>query len=69
MLNDWQKLTQVDTSFRAEILKGVLEENEIEAVILNKKDSSYQIGYFDIMVRESDFLKATNIINQDLNIE
>jgi hypothetical protein len=69
MYNDWQKLTQVDTSFRAEILKGVLEENEIEAVIMNKKDSSYQIGHFEILVKSEDYLKALYILNQDKEIE
>lgn len=69
MYNDWQKLIQVDTSYRADIIKGLLLENSIDAIVINKKDSSYQIGYFDIMVRNEDFLKATHIINNPSEFE
>jgi hypothetical protein len=69
MLNDWVKVFEINNLYRAEIIKGVLEENEIETVVIPKKDSMYQIGNFHIMVHSDDFLKALNIINEDIKFE
>lgn len=69
MNKDWVKVQRIANLYRAEIIKGVLEENEIEAVIINKKDSSYQIGYFDILVHTDNFLKALQIIKDDIKFE
>lgn len=41
MEKDWVKIYYANQSFRAEIIKGMLEENGINVVLLNRQDSSY----------------------------
>ena len=40
-MNDWYKLYTTRNYAEANIIKGMLEENNILVVILNKLDSSY----------------------------
>ena len=45
--------------FEAELLKRVLGDHDIEAVILDKMDSSYKaFGDIEIYVRQDQILKA-----------
>ncbi|WP_339606851.1 DUF2007 domain-containing protein [uncultured Roseivirga sp.] len=50
----------------AEIVKAVLLDNDIEAVLLNQKDSSYHFGSMEVKVEQSNVIKALKIIG-DLN--
>ncbi len=49
-------------SYKAELLKGLLNENEIEAVIINKKDSAYLFGELELYVHVDQVIKARHII-------
>jgi hypothetical protein len=50
-MQDWFKLYSTKNYLEANIIKGKLEENNIQAVILNKQDSSYLvIGEVEIYV-------------------
>jgi hypothetical protein len=63
----WQKIFETGSSVRAEIVKGVLEENDIIAVIVNKKESVYQIhGSYELMVSSSQTIQAINIIKNEI---
>lgn len=62
-----QRWTNIYTStnfYQAEILRQALEANGIDAVLLNKKDSSYQFGEVQVMVPADDVAAATEIIIQ-----
>ncbi len=64
---EWQKVFETGSSIRAEIVKGVLEEKGITSIIMNKKESVYQIhGNFELMVSSGDTLQAINIINNEI---
>lgn len=55
MENNWVKVFTTKDPITAEIIKQGLIENEIAAVLMNKKDSSYQVfGLVDVMVNEKD---------------
>lgn len=41
MEKDWVKIYASSTVFPAEVVKGMLQENGVNAVLLNKQDSSY----------------------------
>lgn len=41
MEKDWVKIFATNQLFRAEIVKGMLQENGINAVLINRLDSSY----------------------------
>ncbi len=58
METNWVKVYTTQDAITAEIIKQGLVENDIAAVIMNKKDSSYQnFGLVDVMVNAAD-LKA-----------
>lgn len=62
-MQNWIKVFEDGKQIRAEIVKGVLEENEIQAVVLSKKETVYQIfGTYEVMVKREDAMKATKLI-------
>ena len=66
-MKNWQKVYEDGSPVRAEIVKGVLEENGIATVILNKKESVYQIhGQFEVMVSADDAIQAINIVKNEI---
>ena len=66
-MDNWIKVFENDIQIRAEIVKGVLEENEINAVIVNKKETVYHVfGTYEVMVQKKDILRATNIIQNEI---
>lgn len=64
MEQTWVRIYTSNDYFKAEIIRQALEASGIDAVLLNKKDSSYQFGEVQIMVPEADFAAATEIIIQ-----
>ena len=66
-MTGWQKVFETDAAIRAEIVKGVLEEKGITAIVLNKKESVYQIhGSYQVMVSSGETIQAINIINNEI---
>ncbi|WP_291784297.1 DUF2007 domain-containing protein [Cecembia sp.] len=67
-MKNWKKVYENSSPVRAEIVKGVLEDNGIQAVILNKKESVYQIfGNHEVMVPVNDALRAVNIVKNEIS--
>lgn len=64
MGKNWTKIFSTGKAYRAEILKGLLEENNIEAIILNKQDSAYLFGELELYVDATDIVQAKHIIDQ-----
>ena len=53
--------------YKAEMIVAILEDNGIDAVIVNKMDSSYLIGEIEVHVQPDDVIKAKQIINTTEN--
>lgn len=67
-VEDWVKIFSSTIPNQAEIIKGMLLENEIESVILNKQDSSYlSFGDIEMYVHPDDVTRANQLIEQTLN--
>ncbi|MBN2214426.1 MAG: DUF2007 domain-containing protein [Bacteroidales bacterium] len=67
MEKDWIPIFRTTQNFKAELAKGLLEENDIEFVLLNKKDSSYPdlfIGYIEIFIKRDDAIKAKYLLKE-----
>lgn len=65
---NWVKVYTTNQPFRAEIVKGFLIENEIDAVILNQVDSSYQVyGTAKVMVQAENEQRALSLIAEVQN--
>lgn len=66
-MENWIKVFESEMQVRAEIVKGILEENEIPAVVVNKKETVYQVfGTYEVHVNREDLLKATNLIQNEI---
>lgn len=62
MEKDWVKIYTSSNFYRSEIIKQALIENDIEAVLLNKQLSGYNIGAVEVYIHQEDFSKAIEII-------
>ena len=61
--NNWIKIASSKQAYQIELLKGMLEENNIIAVSVNKKDSSYlAFGEIELFVESKDVIQAKNLI-------
>lgn len=59
----WVQVYKTKISYQAEIVKQVLESNEINSVSINKIDSSYNdFGYHEVLVDEKNYQKALKLI-------
>lgn len=65
----FQKVFEDVQQVRAEIVKGVLQEHDIESVIVSKKDSSYQFGHYEIHVLQDSVIRAIKIIEDEIKFE
>ncbi|UZD21041.1 DUF2007 domain-containing protein [Algoriphagus halophytocola] len=66
-MENWIKVFESPMQVRAEIVKGVLEEHQIQAVVLNKKETVYQIfGQHEVLVQKDDVIAANNLIQNEI---
>jgi type III secretory pathway lipoprotein EscJ len=64
MKDNWVKVFTTTNSIEAQIVLTMLRENGIDAVEMNKKDSSLQaFGNIDILVNEVDEADAITFLN------
>ena len=62
---NWIKIYASTDPFKIELLKGFLDENNIIAVSINKKDSSYlAFGEVELLVDAKDVMKAKILIKK-----
>ncbi|MCD6347284.1 MAG: DUF2007 domain-containing protein [Bacteroidales bacterium] len=65
MAKDMTLVYTIDQSCKAQLILDVLEENSIEVVIINKKDSSFKsFGEFEVYVAAKDEEKAKGILEK-----
>lgn len=60
----WRILKESNQVFELEMMKGFLHENNIDAVVMNKRDSSYKVfGEVELLVKEEDVQRAEELLN------
>ncbi len=47
------------------MIKALLTHNEINSVVVNKQDSSYMFGEFEVFVSREDVVKAKFVISNN----
>jgi hypothetical protein len=66
-MDNWQPVFKDSSPVRAEIVKSILGENDISAVVLNKQESVYKLhGAYEVLVPKNDFLRALNIVKNEI---
>lgn len=69
-MTTWKSVYKTKERYKAEIVKDVLEDRGISAVIVNKQDSAYVIiGEFEIHVPVDYIMEAIKIVNDDINFK
>lgn len=59
----WANVYETDKLYLAQIVKDVLHDGGVEAVVFNQQDSSYLVfGSIRVMVAEEDEAKAREIL-------
>ena len=66
MEKDWVCIYTSQKSQNAEMIKALLTHNEINCVIVNKQDSFYRFGDYEIFVNRDDSVKAKFVLSQTL---
>lgn len=64
MDDDWSVVFSTQDIFKAEVIKNILLANNINAILINQKDSSYLFGTVKIYTRKEDIKKAQKIISE-----
>jgi hypothetical protein len=67
MQSNWQKVYTTDLHYRAEIVKAVLAEHDIQAVVVDKQDSAYHFGHIEVYVAPAQVLVAIKIIEDGID--
>ncbi|MCF6401805.1 DUF2007 domain-containing protein [Chitinophaga filiformis] len=65
MEKDWVKIYYTNQLFRAEIIRGMLEENGINVVLINRQDSAYLTalpGMVELFVHNSQEADARQLL-------
>lgn len=66
-MQNWIKVFESKMQVRAEIVKGVLEEHGVQSVVLNKKETIYQIfGNYEVHVLRENLILANNLIKNEI---
>ena len=70
-MKDWTVVYNSQINSRTEIVKGVLTDRGIDAVIVNKKDSTLHLdhGQIEVLVQQSSVLEAMKIINDEITFD
>ncbi|MFY8005228.1 MAG: putative signal transducing protein [Chitinophagaceae bacterium] len=63
-MHNWKTILKTRVLSEAQLLAGLLNENDIPAQILNKQDSSYLVfGEIEVLVPDANLEAATQIIS------
>jgi len=62
MDQNWQEVFSTSHTWQAEKTKQILEENEIPAVVVNRKDSSYLFGEVAVYTEPENAERAKELL-------
>ena len=62
MEKDWVMIFNTNNLQLSEIAKSVLENNDIEAISMNKMDSAYLFGEIEIYIKREHVVRAKHLL-------
>lgn len=68
MDTNWVKIFSTGEAYKAELVKGLLQENEIDCIIINKQDSAYLFGELELYVQADSAVRAHHILSTNNEI-
>lgn len=68
-MNDWKKIYESTSPIKAQLAKAFLvDEHNIEAIIMNKQDSSYLFGLCEVHVPLQDAVLAKFLVENEAGL-
>ena len=64
MEKDWVLIFSTTEDFIAELARGILNENDIQNVVVDKKDRFYHFGEIEIYVHRDNIIKAKYLLKE-----
>lgn len=61
---EWAKIAILSQVYQAELSKGILQENGIEAILVTKKDSAFLLGSVELFVEAANSKTARRILSE-----
>ncbi|HAA10800.1 MAG TPA: hypothetical protein DCE41_03525 [Cytophagales bacterium] len=68
-MSSWKPVYQTQVTYRAHMVKDLLEEQEIPALVVNKQNSPYLLGDLEVHVPPDYMLRAIHFINEEIAFE
>ena len=69
-MNNWTKVFSSKEEYKAEIVKDVLMDKQYDPVIVNRKDTAYNIfGEYEVYVAPEYTVLALRVIENDINFK
>jgi hypothetical protein len=62
---DWVKVYTSADFFKSELVRQVLIDHEIDAIIINKQGFPYRIGEVEVYIHDSNLANAKSIIKEN----
>ena len=62
MSKDWISIYATKKEHLAIIARNILADNNIESVIMNQQDSMYKFGDIEVLVSNTNVIKAKNLL-------
>jgi len=63
-MKDWVCVYTFNREYQSQLALEMLAENDIEATLLNKMDSVYQIGDIELYVHPDQVIRAKMLLNE-----
>jgi len=64
MEDNWLKVYSAGQLYQVELVKGILDQNGIDSVIMNQSDSEFLLGEVELYVDIENFEEAKNLIRE-----
>lgn len=64
MEKNWNKIYSTSNFYTAEMVRQMLIDNNIPAVIMNKQDSSYRFGFVEVFIHQDNESAAKALIEE-----
>lgn len=68
-MEGWTCISSSAHLHEIELLRGILEDHQINAIVINKQDSSYLFGEIELYVSVEDAFNAIQIIKSPESLE
>lgn len=62
MEKDWMHVFSTTMEHISQIAKSVLEDNDIECILIDKRDSSYHFGEIEVYVKHNHVVRAKYLL-------